>query len=200
MIYNWFLQVNSYFMLRRRRTPADIAAYIAQLSSDESGSDADSSISDADDEILHMSLQSNQAEEGDELSDPEDADLSEDQSHGRDGTTWERMTSSVLGRSSAHNVFKVNPGPKSPSSLQTTYDTWKLFIDGKMLRVICECTNHYAATIGIELNMTFFELEAFIALQYSRRTYNRTLALSFLWKKVTDHPFLQRQCLERDSN
>lgn len=164
-------------MQRRRRTPADIAAYISQLPSDESGSDCDSN---DEEEILRVEIE--EEDEEDTLSEDESG-LREDQSHGRDGTAWESMTSSIVGRSSASNVFKANPGPRTPSYVQTPYDTWKLFINEKMLRTICECTNIYATTKDIELNMTIYELEAFIALQYARGIYNRTLPANFLWNK-----------------
>ena len=103
--------------------------------------------------------------------------------------TWTRRNSagkhasSIAGRSSASNVFKANPGPRTPSYVQIPYDTWKLFINEKMLRTICECTNIYATTKDIELNMAIYELEAFIALQYARGIYNRTLPANFLWNK-----------------
>ena len=156
---------NLLLSMRRRRTASDIAAFIAQLPSDDSGSDIASSDSDEVGDISDSdSSQTSDSEvETQEHSRPPTADTTA----ARDGTVWYKMTSTIRGRCAAHNVFKANPGPKAPC-VETPYDAWKLIINERMLRLICECTNDYAESIGIELHMDLDELEAFIALQYVR--------------------------------
>ncbi|MEL7309818.1 MAG: hypothetical protein AAGK05_19565, partial [Pseudomonadota bacterium] len=57
---------------------------------------------------------------------------------GRDGTTWNLITSNphTAGRAASHNVFTASPGcrPSVASSISCPYDAWKHFIDEPMLR------------------------------------------------------------------
>ena len=66
----------------------------------------------------------------------------------------------------------------------TLYECRKLFIDNNMVRAIQTHTNREARKIDPNFSLTREQLEAFIALQYTRGIYEKHHSVHFLWKKT----------------
>ena len=90
---------------------------------------------------------------------------------GRDGTTWNLITSnpSTAGRAAAHNVFTASPGcrPSVAASISCPYDAWKHFIDEPMLRQIVAFTNDEAAR---QFLANFRRIRIFLVASICKRT------------------------------
>lgn len=186
-------------MARRKLTIEDMRKRIEEWSSDDSGSDGESSNEEEsvpneslNIPLIHMTESEDETEHSDLEYVSGDGDtggasgiLRTYQNDGLtrsvNGTEWKKLTSSRVGRAADRNIFRGRPGPK-PVDIRTPYEAWKLFIDERMLRRILECTNHFSR---LQYNEEFSleDIESFIAIQYARGIYNKTLPIDFLWNK-----------------
>ena len=90
---------------------------------------------------------------------------------------------SVVGRTPAHNVYTgASAVPRQVlQSISKPYDAWKHFIPEVFLRSIVKYATEEAHRSGdINFSLTLSELEAFIALQYSRSLYGNNHPVWFL--------------------
>ena len=87
----------------------------------------------------------------------------------------------------AANVFRVkagvHPAIRRRASI-SPYECWKIFIDNNMLRAIQTHINREARKTKSNFSLTMEQLEAFIALQYTRVIYENPHSVHFLWKKI----------------
>ena len=100
----------------------------------------------------------------------------------------------------AVNVFRVKPGVHPTVRRRASIspnECWKLFIDNNMLRAIQTHTNRKARKIDPNFSLTMEQLEAFIALQYTRGIYGKHHSVHFLWKK-TNGLSIFRNTMARD--
>ena len=97
-------------------------------------------------------------------------------------------TTSQPGRTPAHNIFIAVPGLSSSvkAAIQTPYDSWKKFIDERILRLVLDCTMKHAASEDLHLSLS--ELEKFIGIQYARGIYGKNQPLHFLWNREFGPP------------
>ena len=114
--------------------------------------------------------------------------------------TWAPLHIARVKPATAANVFRVKPGvhPAIPRRTSISpYECWKLFIDNNMLRAIQTHTNKEARKIDPNFSLTMEQLEASIALQYTRGIYGKDHSVHFLWKK-TYGPSIFRDTTARD--
>lgn len=196
--------------MRRRLSAAQVCQIISELPSEDSGQDDSAS---SDEESVGLYEQNNDGNtDSDSSNSPEDGILDTGMSNdsasdnasqttsseytcvAKDGTKWEKMTTSRVGRAAANNVFKGVPGLSSSvkASIRTPYDAWKKFIDERILRIILECTLKHAASSSVDACENFHldlnDLEKFIGIQYARGIYGKNQPLHFLWNKEFGPP------------
>ena len=128
---------------------------------------------------------------GDSSSDDDDdssSDVIQPQLHtSTNGVTWDPLHIARVKPATAANVFRVKPGVHPAIRRRASispYECWKLFIDNNMLRAIQTHTNREARKIDPNFSLTMKQLEAFIALQYTRGIYGKHHSVHFLWKKT----------------
>lgn len=171
-----------------RRTAAYIAKAVSEFETDDDLSDEETE--ETNDSVRNHVVEQDSSDSSSDDDDNYTADLRSSnlplQVKGRDGTTWNLITSNphTVGRAAAHNVFTASPGcrPSVAASISSPYDAWKHFIDEPMLRQIVNFTNDEAARQGDDtFSLTLQELESFLALQYARGLYGKNHPVSFLW-------------------
>ena len=104
---------------------------------------------------------------------------------GRDRTLWKSVPphhSVPAGRTAAHNVFTARPGVPSAvqTSISSSYEAWKHFIDETMLIAIVKHTLNEAERAGDnDFHFSVKELETFLGLQYARGLYGKNHVISY---------------------
>ena len=108
---------------------------------------------------------------------------------------WKSSATLVAGRTPAHNVFMGASGiPRQVlQSITTPYDTWKHFIPESILCSIVKYTTEEAHQRGdMNFSLSLSDLEAFIALQYTRGLYGKNHPVSFLYNKKYRIPIFSK--------
>ena len=116
------------------------------------------------------------------------------------GVTWSSLLIARVKPATAANVFQVKPGVHPViwhRASISPYECWMLFIDNNMLRAIQTHTNREARKIDPNFSLMMEQLEAFIALQYTRDIYGKHHSVHLLWKK-TYGPSIFRGTTARD--
>ena len=103
------------------------------------------------------------------------------------GVTWAPLHIARVKPATAANVFRVKPDVHPAIRRRASispYEFWKLFIDNNMPRAIQIYTNREARKFDPNFSLTMEQLEAFIALQYTRGIYGKYHSVHLLWKKT----------------